>query len=32
MTVEAYCVKEKAKREISSPQEVRLKNGRKSER
>src|SRR5438128_8010149 len=27
---EAYCVKEKAKREISSPQEIHLKNGRRA--
>jgi len=27
---EAYCVKEKAKREMSSPKEVRLKNGRRA--
>jgi uncharacterized Zn finger protein (UPF0148 family) len=27
---EAYCMKEKAKREISSPQEVTLKNGRRA--
>jgi len=27
---EAYCVKEKAKREMSSPREVTLKNGRRA--
>jgi hypothetical protein len=27
---EAYCVKEKAKREMASPQEVMLKNGRRA--
>ena len=27
---EAYCMKEKAKREISSPHEVTLKNGRRA--
>jgi hypothetical protein len=27
---EAYCVKERAKREMSSPQEVQLKNGRRA--
>jgi len=27
---EAYCMKEKTKREISSPQEVMLKNGRRA--
>ncbi len=27
---EAFCVKEKAKREMSSPEEVRLKNGRRA--
>jgi len=27
---EAYCVKEKAKREITLPQEIRLKNGRRA--
>jgi hypothetical protein len=27
---EAYCMKEKAKREINSPQEVKLKNGRRA--
>jgi uncharacterized Zn finger protein (UPF0148 family) len=27
---EAYCVKEKAKREMSSPREVTFKNGRKA--
>jgi hypothetical protein len=28
--IEAYCMKEKTKREISSPKEVALKNGRRA--
>jgi Domain of unknown function (DUF5679) len=27
---QAFCVKEKAKREMSSPHEVRMKNGRRA--
>lgn len=30
LMAEAYCVKEKAKREMSSPREVTLKNGRRA--
>jgi hypothetical protein len=32
MSVEAYCVKCKAKREMKEPQEVEMANGRKAQK